>query len=153
DVAYRFFTTEKRKFIVADTPGHEQYTRNMITGASTADVAVILIDARKGLLTQTYRHRYLVSLVGIPKIVLAITKMDLVAWSPANCDDSDRPPRDVAPRGGLQHTPAFPLGARRGNNLREASPKMPGKGGPALLVFVEGVGLEKPRRERGPLRF
>src|SRR5579864_8008190 len=81
DVAYRYFSTEKRKFIVADTPGHEQYTRNMITGASTAEAAVILIDARKGLLTQTRRHSYLVSLLGIRHVVLAINKMDLVDWS------------------------------------------------------------------------
>jgi bifunctional enzyme CysN/CysC len=81
DVAYRFFSTDKRKFIVADTPGHEQYTRNMVTGASTADAAVILIDARKGVLTQTRRHSYLVSLLGIRHVVLAINKMDLVDWS------------------------------------------------------------------------
>jgi bifunctional enzyme CysN/CysC len=81
DVAYRFFSTDRRKFIVADTPGHEQYTRNMITGASTADVAVILIDARKGVLTQTRRHSYLVHLIGIRKVVLAINKMDLVDFS------------------------------------------------------------------------
>src|ERR1700748_3316372 len=81
DVAYRFFSTEKRKFIVADTPGHEQYTRNMVTGASTADAAVILIDARKGVLTQTKRHSYLVSLLGIRHVALAINKMDLVGWS------------------------------------------------------------------------
>ena len=81
DVAYRFFATEKRKFIVADTPGHEQYTRNMVTGASTADLAVILLDARKGVLTQTRRHSYLVSLMGIRRVVLAVNKMDLVGWS------------------------------------------------------------------------
>src|SRR5499427_5468678 len=81
DVAYRFFSTDKRKFIVADTPGHEQYTRNMVTGASTADLAIILIDARKGVLTQTRRHSYLVSLLGIRHVVLAINKMDLVGWS------------------------------------------------------------------------
>src|SRR5215813_5807403 len=81
DVAYRFFSTDKRKFIVADTPGHEQYTRNMITGASTAELAVILVDARKGVLTQTRRHSYLVSLLGIRQIVLAVNKMDLVDWS------------------------------------------------------------------------
>jgi len=81
DVAYRFFSTDKRKFIVADTPGHEQYTRNMVTGASTADVAVILIDARKGVLTQTRRHSYLVSLIGIQHVVLAINKLDMVGYS------------------------------------------------------------------------
>src|ERR1700754_5153253 len=83
DVAYRFFTTPRRKFIVADTPGHEQYTRNMVTGASTADVAVILIDARKGVLVQTRRHSYLAALLGIKKVALAVNKMDLVGWDPA----------------------------------------------------------------------
>ena len=87
DVAYRFFSTDKRKFIVADTPGHEQYTRNMVTGASTADAAVILIDARKGVLTQTRRHSYLVSLLGIRHVVLAINKMDLVNWSQERFDE------------------------------------------------------------------
>src|SRR5207302_2339805 len=87
DVAYRYFSTERRKFIVADTPGHEQYTRNMVTGASTADAAVILIDARKGVLTQTRRHSYLVNLLGIRKIVLAINKIDLVDWSQARFDE------------------------------------------------------------------
>src|SRR6202040_2125442 len=86
DVAYRFFSTDKRKFIVADTPGHEQYTRNMVTGASTADVAVILIDARKGVLTQTRRHSYLIALIGIHRVVLAINKLDLVGYSQAVFD-------------------------------------------------------------------
>ncbi len=93
DVAYRFFSTDKRKFIVADTPGHEQYTRNMVTGASTADLAVILIDARKGVLTQTRRHSYLVSLIGIRKVVLAINKMDLVGYSESIFDRSSRTTR------------------------------------------------------------
>ena len=92
DVAYRFFSTDKRKFIVADTPGHEQYTRNMVTGASTADLAVILIDARKGVLTQTRRHSYLVSLLGIRQVVLAINKMDLMGYSHATFD---RDPRGI----------------------------------------------------------
>ena len=88
-MAYRFFSTERRKFIVADTPGHEQYTRNMVTGASTADVAVILIDARKGVLTQTRRHSYLVSLLGIRQVVLAVNKLDLVAYSQERFDEID----------------------------------------------------------------
>src|SRR5690554_7391030 len=87
DVAYRFFATEKRKFIVADTPGHEQYTRNMVTGASTADLAVILVDARKGILTQTRRHSFLVSLLGIRQVVLAVNKMDLVDFSQGRFED------------------------------------------------------------------
>ncbi|MEO6420383.1 MAG: GTP-binding protein, partial [Polyangiaceae bacterium] len=87
DVAYRFFSTEKRKFIVADTPGHEQYTRNMVTGASTADLAVILVDARKGLLTQTRRHSYLAHLIGIQNLVLAVNKMDLIGYDQAKYDE------------------------------------------------------------------
>src|SRR4030095_4723347 len=101
DVAYRFFTTDKRKFIVADTPGHEQYTRNMVTGASTADVAVILIDARKGVLTQTRRHSLLASLIGIKKVVLAINKMDLVDYSQAVFRDIEGKYREFAKELGL----------------------------------------------------
>ena len=101
DVAYRFFSTDRRKFIVADTPGHEQYTRNMITGASTADVAVILVDARKGVLTQTRRHSYLASLIGIRKVVLAINKMDLVDYSQKVFDKIDEEYRAFARQIGL----------------------------------------------------
>ena len=103
DVAYRFFATEKRKFIVADTPGHEQYTRNMITGASTADVAVILIDARKGVLTQTRRHSYLVSLIGIRRVVLAINKLDMVGYSQEVFEQIDADYRAFASRLGIEH--------------------------------------------------
>src|SRR5450631_3976905 len=101
DVAYRFFSTEKRKFIVADTPGHEHYTRNMVTGASTADLAVILIDARKGVLAQTRRHSYLVSLLGTRRIVLAVNKMDLVGYSEEVFEDVERGYREFAARIGL----------------------------------------------------
>jgi bifunctional enzyme CysN/CysC len=153
DVAYRFFTTDKRKFIVADTPGHEQYTRNMITGASTADVAVILIDARKGLLTQTYRHSYLVSLVGIRKIVLAINKMDLVDWSQDVFEEIERQYRAFAPRIGLEDIAAIPLSALRGDNVIVAGEHMPWYHGPTLIEFLEAVELDETRRERGPLRF
>jgi bifunctional enzyme CysN/CysC len=105
DVAYRFFSTDRRKFIVADTPGHEQYTRNMITGASTADVAVILIDARKGVLTQTRRHSYLVQLIGIRQVVLAINKMDLVDYDQATFDRIDAEYRAFAAQMGCSRSP------------------------------------------------
>src|SRR6187401_3017969 len=114
DVAYRFFSTEKRKFIVADTPGHEQYTRNMVTGASTADVAVILIDARKGVLTQTRRHSYIVNLVGIRHVLLAVTKMDLVDYDQAAFDTIVAGYREFAKQIGLTNIVAVPLSALRG---------------------------------------
>ncbi len=111
DVAYRFFSTERRKFIVADTPGHEQYTRNMVTGASTADVAVILVDARKGVLTQTRRHSYLVSLLGIKRVVVAINKMDLVDYSRRSSATSPRSTCEFAGRIGLDDVTFIPLSA------------------------------------------
>src|SRR4249920_2290571 len=117
DVAYRFFSTDKRNFIVADTPGHEQYTRNMVTGASTADVAVILIDARKGVLTQTRRHSYIVSLLGIRHIVLAINKMDLVGYARDVFDSILADYRDFAARIGLTDITAIPLSALKGDNM------------------------------------
>ncbi len=113
DVAYRFFATERRKYIVADTPGHEQYTRNMVTGASTAELAVILIDARKGVLTQTRRHSYLVSLLGIRRIVLAINKMDLVDYAEPVFRRIEREYRDFAARIGLTDITAIPVSALR----------------------------------------
>ena len=108
DVAYRFFSTERRKFIVADTPGHEQYTRNMVTGASTADAAVILIDARKGVLTQTRRHAYLVSLLGIRHVVLAVNKMDLVDWSRDRFDEIVKPSQPSPSRSASRPSPPSP---------------------------------------------
>ncbi|MBN8888324.1 MAG: sulfate adenylyltransferase subunit CysN [Rudaea sp.] len=141
DVAYRFFSTEKRKFIVADTPGHEQYTRNMITGASTADLAVILIDARKGVLTQTRRHSYLVSLVGIRHVVLAINKLDLVGYSQQRFDEIDREYRAFIERlnGSIEQVTSIPLSALRGDNISEASANTPWYTGPSLLEFLEDV--------------
>src|SRR5438445_1622632 len=117
DVAYRFFSTDKRKFIVADTPGHEQYTRNMVTGASTADLAVILIDARRGVLTQTRRRSYIVSLLGIRRIVLAINKMDLVEYSKERCAEIEREYRAFAQQIGLTDITAIPLSAVYGDHL------------------------------------
>src|SRR5215207_7684275 len=115
DVAYRYFSTDKRKFIVADTPGHEQYTRNMVTGASTADLAVILIDARKGVLTQTRRHSFLVSLIGIRHVVLAINKMDLVGWSQEIYDTIVEEYRDFAAQIGLDDIIAVPISGLKGD--------------------------------------
>src|SRR6202162_3915505 len=116
DVAYRFFSTDRRKFIVADTPGHEQYTRNMVTGASTADLAVILIDARKGVLVQTRRHSYLVSLLGIRHVVLAVNKMDLVGYSQARFDEIVAEYRGFARQIGLVEITAIPISGVKGDN-------------------------------------
>src|SRR4030095_7994161 len=142
DVAYRFFTTDKRKFIVADTPGHEQYTRNMVTGASTADVAVILIDARKGVLTQTRRHSYIVSLLGIRHIVLAINKMDLVGYARDVFDTILADYRDFAGRIGLTDITAIPLSALKGDNILERSAQTPWYDGPTLMGYLESVEVE-----------
>ncbi|HKQ14570.1 MAG TPA: sulfate adenylyltransferase subunit CysN [Steroidobacteraceae bacterium] len=142
DVAYRFFSTDRRKFIVADTPGHEQYTRNMVTGASTADVAVILIDARKGVLTQTRRHSYIVSLLGIRHIVLAINKMDLVDYSQKTFDDIVADYREFAQQIGLTDIVAVPLSALRGDNILESSARTPWYQGPTLMGYLESVEIE-----------
>ena len=139
DVAYRFFSTDKRKFIVADTPGHEQYTRNMVTGASTADVAVILIDARKGVLTQTRRHSYLVSLIGIKKVVLAINKMDLVAFQRDVFDTIVADYRNFAAQIGLDDITPIPLSALKGDNMLTPSPSTPWYQGPTLMGYLETV--------------
>ena len=141
DVAYRFFTTELRKFIVADTPGHEQYTRNMATGASTADLAVILVDARKGLLVQTRRHSYLVSLLGIRKVVLAINKMDLVNYDEMVFKTISEQYQALAERLGIQSVVAIPVSAVRGDNVVRASAAMPWYQGPTLLKHLETVDI------------
>jgi bifunctional enzyme CysN/CysC len=152
DVAYRFFSTDKRKFIVADTPGHEQYTRNMVTGASTADAAIILIDARKGVLTQTRRHSYLVSLLGIRHVVLAINKMDLVDWSQARFDEIVAEYRAFAEQIGIKAFTAIPMSALRGDNITEPSEKSPWYSGPALLRWLEDAPVEDDLREK-PFRM
>ncbi len=139
DVAYRFFSTDKRKFIVADCPGHEQYTRNMATGASTADVAVVLVDARKGLLTQTRRHSYIVSLLGIRDVVLAVNKMDLVGYDQAVFDDIVAGYGELAAQLGIDRVAAIPLSALRGDNLLQRSPQTPWYQGPSLLEYLETV--------------
>lgn len=147
DVAYRFFSTDRRKFIVADTPGHEQYTRNMVTGASTASLAVILIDARKGVLTQTRRHSYLVSLIGIRHVVLAINKMDLVAWSKDIFDTIVQEYREFASQIGLESIVAIPISALNGDNITDLSPHtVPWFFGPPLMEHLETVQIDDTRQ-------
>jgi bifunctional enzyme CysN/CysC len=144
DVAYRFFDTDKRKFIVADCPGHEQYTRNMATGASTADLAVVLVDARKGLLTQTRRHSYIVSLIGIRRVVLAVNKMDLVDYDAAVFSRIETEYRALAAQLGIDEVVAIPLSALKGDNLLQRSQHMPWYAGPTLLEHLETVELQAP---------
>ncbi|MCA0176922.1 MAG: sulfate adenylyltransferase subunit CysN [Proteobacteria bacterium] len=153
DVAYRYFSTDRRKFIVADTPGHEQYTRNMITGASTADVAVILIDARKGVLTQTRRHSYLVSLIGIRKVVLAINKMDLVDYSQATFKKIDEEYRAFAKQIGLEDITSIPLSGLKGDNMIEPSEKTPWYHGPTLMGFLETCEIDETRLQKEAFRL
>jgi sulfate adenylyltransferase subunit 1 len=152
DVAYRFFSTDKRKFIVADTPGHEQYTRNMVTGASTAQVAVILVDARKGLLTQTRRHSFLVSLVGIRHVVLAINKMDLVGFDAETFNAIRRDYELFAASLGFESITAIPLSALNGDNMIEASANTPWYSGPTLMNFLETFQVEGDNRAQ-PFRM
>jgi bifunctional enzyme CysN/CysC len=141
DVAYRFFASKKRKFIVADTPGHEQYTRNMITGASTADMAIILIDASKGVLTQTKRHAYLVSLMGIKQIALAINKMDLVEFNQDTFDAIEADFRQFTHDFGFASVSPIPVSALLGDNVTETSTNMPWYRGPTLMAFLEDVAI------------
>ena len=153
DVAYRYFETPVRRFILADTPGHEQYTRNMVTGASTADVAVILIDARKGVLTQTRRHSYLVSLIGIRKVVLAINKMDLVDYSQKVFDRINEEYRDFAAQIGLADITSIPLSGLKGDNMLVASDKTPWYHGPTLMGFLETCEVDETRLQKEPFRM
>ena len=153
DVAYRFFSTDRRKFIVADTPGHEQYTRNMITGASTADVAVILIDARKGVLTQTRRHSYLVRLIGIRKVVLAINKMDLVDYSQKVFDRINEEYREFAKQIGLGDITSIPLSGLKGDNMLLSSENTPWYHGPTLMGFLETCEVDETRLQKAPFRM
>ncbi|MFZ5817915.1 MAG: sulfate adenylyltransferase subunit CysN [Bacillota bacterium] len=153
DVAYRFFSTEKRKFIVADTPGHEQYTRNMITGASTADVAVILVDARKGVLTQTRRHSYLVSLIGIRHVVLAVNKMDLVGYAEGVFREIARQYNLFAEQIGLTQITPIPLSALRGDNILTPSAAMAWYDGPTLMEYLETVAIDEGEGAERPFRM
>ncbi|MCT4578805.1 sulfate adenylyltransferase subunit CysN [Donghicola sp.] len=150
DVAYRFFATEKRKFIVADTPGHEQYTRNMVTGASTADLAVILIDARKGVLTQTRRHSYLVQLLGIKNVVLAVNKMDLVDYDQATYDAIIEDYTNFARSIGIEEFVAIPISGLAGDNIAAHSDTMPWYTGPALLPHLEEVEISNTVEQEQP---
>ncbi|HEY0213885.1 MAG TPA: sulfate adenylyltransferase subunit CysN [Paenirhodobacter sp.] len=153
DVAYRFFATEKRKFIVADTPGHEQYTRNMVTGASTADLAVILIDARQGVLTQTRRHSYLVNLLGIRNIVLAVNKMDLVGYSADRFNEIVADYRAFADRIGMRDFLAIPISGLMGDNIVDRSAQMPWYTGPVLLDHLETAPVNDARMLDHPFRM
>lgn len=154
DVAYRFFATEKRKFIVADTPGHEQYTRNMVTGASTADLAVILIDARKGVLVQTRRHSYLAHLLGTRHIVLAVNKMDLVDYDQQIFDDIVAEYRAFAETIGIENFTAIPLSGFKGDNITSApSENTPWYDGPALIEHLESVELANVAAQEQPFRM
>ncbi|MDH4105384.1 MAG: sulfate adenylyltransferase subunit CysN [Gammaproteobacteria bacterium] len=152
DVAYRFFSTDKRKFIVADTPGHEQYTRNMVTGASTADLAILLIDARKGVLTQTRRHSYLVSLIGIRKVVLAINKMDLVGYDQEVFDRIVDDYRKFGQQIGIEDFVAIPLSGLKGDNITAPSENTPWYHGTTLMGYLETVDVEDAAQHR-PLRM
>ncbi|MCB0973052.1 MAG: sulfate adenylyltransferase subunit CysN [Actinobacteria bacterium] len=152
DVAYRYFSTEKRKFIVADTPGHEQYTRNMVTGASTADLAVVMIDARKGVLTQTRRHSYLVALLGIGHVVVAVNKLDLVHYSQEVFDRIEADYRAFAEQIGIANVVCIPMSALKGDNLLERSANTPWYSGPSLIPYLETVEVDGPAGER-PFRF
>jgi bifunctional enzyme CysN/CysC len=153
DVAYRYFSTDSRKFIVADTPGHEQYTRNMITGASTADCAVVLIDARKGVLTQTRRHSYLVSLIGIRHIVLAVNKMDLVDHSEERFREIEDAYRVFASEIGIDDFTCIPVSGLTGANVVDPSDEMPWYGGPTLLGYLEAVEVDEERMQLAPFRL
>ena len=153
DVAYRFFATEKRKFIVADTPGHEQYTRNMVTGASTADLAVILIDARKGVLTQTRRHSYLAHLIGIQNIVLAVNKMDLVDYDQAVFDGIVKDYTEFANSIGIKEFTALPISGFKGDNITGSSDNTPWYKGPALIEHLETVEVNSATDAEKPFRM
>jgi bifunctional enzyme CysN/CysC len=152
DVAYRFFATDKRKFIVADTPGHEQYTRNMATGASNSELAVILIDARKGVLTQTRRHAYIASLLGIHHVVLAVNKIDLVDFSQDVFEDIVAEFTQFAEPLGFQTLLPIPMSARYGDNVSDKSAKMPWYEGPTLIAHLETVDVETALAEK-PFRL
>ena len=153
DVAYRFFSTPKRKFIVADTPGHEQYTRNMVTGASTADLAVILIDARKGVLTQTRRHSYLAHLIGIRNIVLAINKMDLVDYDQSVFDRITLAYRAFAADIGITNFTAIPISGIAGDNITTKSDRTPWYKGPTLIDHLETVPIDAATAQAKPFRM
>ena len=145
DVAYRYFSTNQRKFIIADTPGHEQYTRNMITGGSTANLAIILVDARTGVITQTRRRTFLVSLLGIKHIVLAVNKMDLVNFSEETFNEIRSEYLELTKHLGIEDVTCFPLSALEGDNVVERSERTPWYEGQSLLEFLETVPIDQDR--------
>ena len=153
DVAYRFFSTDRRKFIVADTPGHEQYTRNMVTGASTADVAILMVDARKGILTQTRRHSYLVSLIGIRHIVVAVNKMDLMEYSEKTYNAIVEEYTAFAKQIGITSVTFIPMSAFKGDNITSRSDAMPWYRGTTLMGFLESVEIDEQRLQKQPFRM
>jgi len=153
DVAYRFFATEKRKFIVADCPGHEQYTRNMVTGASTADLAVILIDARKGVLVQTRRHSYLAKLLGIRNIVLAVNKMDLIGYDQAKYDAIVADYTAFAASIGITDFTAMPISGFKGDNITDLSANTPWYTGKPLMAHLETVAIDNEADQAKPMRM
>ncbi len=153
DVAYRFFASERRKFIVADTPGHEQYTRNMVTGASTADAAVVLVDARHGVVTQTRRHAFLLSLVDITHVALAVNKMDLVDFDEATFRAIERDFAAFATGIGVNDVVAIPLSALKGDNVVTPSPLSPWHEGPTLIGYLDSVALDEDRAQQLALRM
>jgi bifunctional enzyme CysN/CysC len=153
DVAYRFFSTDKRKYIVADTPGHEQYTRNMVTGASTADLAIMLIDARKGVLTQTKRHTYLVSLMGIEQIILAVNKMDLVNFDKVKYDIIVKNYVEFTNQLGIKNITPIPLSALRGDNLSSKSNHMSWYFGPSLIEALNHASNDQNKEQLTPFRL
>ncbi|WP_410474910.1 sulfate adenylyltransferase subunit CysN [Guyparkeria sp. TX1] len=153
DVAYRFFSTDKRKFIVADTPGHEQYTRNMVTGASTADAAILMVDARQGVLTQTRRHSFLMHLIGIRHVVVAINKMDLVDYSQQVFDRIVADYRAFADEIGIDEVTFIPMSALKGDNIVDHSDRMPWYHGTTLMGFLETVEVDDDRLQRKPFRL
>ncbi|WP_417227637.1 sulfate adenylyltransferase subunit CysN [Amphritea sp.] len=153
DVAYRFFSTDKRKFIVADTPGHEQYTRNMVTGASTADVAILMVDARRGILTQTRRHSYLASLIGIPNIMVAINKMDLVDYSEKTYNQIKEDYLEFAEQIGIKQITFIPMSALAGDNINEPSSNMTWYHGTTLMGYLETVPVDDELMQKKPMRM
>jgi len=153
DVAYRFFSTENRKFIVADTPGHEQYTRNMVTGASTADAAIVMIDARKGVLTQTCRHSYIANLLGIEHLLIAVNKMDLIDYSQVQFDAICQAYTAFASKLGIKNFTFIPISAFKGENITAPSQSMPWYHGPSVMQFLESVPVQSKTNQTKPLRI
>jgi sulfate adenylyltransferase subunit 1 len=153
DVAYRYFSTAARRFIIADCPGHQQYTRNMVTGASTADLAVILVDARKGVLEQSKRHAFISALLGIPHIVVAVNKMDLVDWSEQRFGEIVSEFAPFLAKLGVEDCLSIPISALRGDNVVDRSEHMPWYGGPTLLSHLEQVEVAYDHPDEVPARF